>query len=296
MSTDLTMITPSRLEDTKYRGELSESLSIDIDDACVTLNPTRRGNRLGMSSIGEPCARKLWYDFRWVKQEEFNGRMLRLFERGNLEEKRFIEWLQHIGCEVRATDENGKQFDVSDVNGHLGGRLDGCVLLPPRYKIKEWLLVEFKTWKQDAKWNKLRKEGVYKAVPKHYSQMCVYGFQTKLRHALYLAINKNNDEIYLEIIPLSWQVGEEMVRKAEEIITASHERPPVKISQQRTHFSCKWCVYNDICHDNDEIDRNCRSCQFAETAEQGEWFCKINQANIPKDFLEKGCDQYQPIQ
>lgn len=37
---------------------------------------------MGCSLLGHPCDRYLWLSFRWASQEQFSGRMLRLFRRG----------------------------------------------------------------------------------------------------------------------------------------------------------------------------------------------------------------------
>lgn len=56
-------------------------------------------HHLGGSLIGRKCKRELWYSFRWAQPPEFEGRMLRLFNRGHREEDRFVEWLRSIGVE-----------------------------------------------------------------------------------------------------------------------------------------------------------------------------------------------------
>lgn len=59
-------------------------------------------NHLGGSMIGRKCEREIWYGFRWAKRPSFQGRMLRLFERGHLEEFRFVKYLKMAGFELRA--------------------------------------------------------------------------------------------------------------------------------------------------------------------------------------------------
>src|SRR5574340_720247 len=99
---------------------------------------------LGASLIGNTCARQIWYGFRWVKAPRFDGRMIRLFNRGHLEEARFIALLLMIRCEVYQQDANGKQFRISHADGHVGGSGDGVVVgLPELGKIPA--LCEFKT-------------------------------------------------------------------------------------------------------------------------------------------------------
>ena len=56
---------------------------------------------LGASQIrGRAVPRALWYSFRWATQRQFDGRMLRLFERGQREEAVFIAELRAIGTTV----------------------------------------------------------------------------------------------------------------------------------------------------------------------------------------------------
>lgn len=59
-----------------------------------------RRRHLGGSVIGQKCARKIWYGFRWARRVYHKGRMLRLFNRGHREEERFVGWLRSIGVEI----------------------------------------------------------------------------------------------------------------------------------------------------------------------------------------------------
>ncbi len=100
---------------------------------------------LGGSQIGESCERRLWYSFRWVFPEEFEGRILRLFETGHREEARVIAELRAIGCEVLTEDpKTGKQYRYSHLGGHFSGGLDGVIKGLPDAP-KTWHLGEIKT-------------------------------------------------------------------------------------------------------------------------------------------------------
>ena len=68
---------------------------------------------LGASLIGKSCERALWYDFRWVTRAQFPGRILRLFETGQLEEARLVRNLRATGATVLDVDpETGRQWRV----------------------------------------------------------------------------------------------------------------------------------------------------------------------------------------
>jgi hypothetical protein len=68
----------------------------------------------GASAIGEECARARYYDYRWASDIRFEGRMLRLFDRGHQEEKRVLAWLGLVGVEIRATSKRLMYHEGSD--------------------------------------------------------------------------------------------------------------------------------------------------------------------------------------
>src|SRR5690606_7775081 len=100
-------------------------------------------DHLGASLIGKPCARALWYDFRWAAPARHPGRILRLFETGQLEEARLVRDLRATGATGLEVDpEPGRQFGVEAHGGHFAGSLDG-VALGLLEAPKTWHLLEF---------------------------------------------------------------------------------------------------------------------------------------------------------
>src|SRR5574344_3153084 len=80
----------------KFKKHLQSVLPTLID--AYISEKTPRGY-LGASSIGESCTRKLWYKFRFAKKEQIDdARLMRLFNRGHLEEARFIALLKMINA------------------------------------------------------------------------------------------------------------------------------------------------------------------------------------------------------
>ena len=64
---------------------------------------------LGASLIGKDCERALWFDFRWTTVHRHPGRLLRLFETGQLEEARLVRNLRSIGATVLEVDPETDQ-------------------------------------------------------------------------------------------------------------------------------------------------------------------------------------------
>jgi hypothetical protein len=177
---------------------------------------------LGASLIGHECERYLWLTFRWADKKKFDGRMLRLFDTGNLAEARFVADLRRIGVQVHETDPEGKQWRVSDIGGHFGGSMDGAVLGLPEAP-KTWHVAEFKTH-SDKSFNDLTKKRVEKSKPQHYAQMQVYMGLMSLDRALYYGVCKDNDEVYTKWVHFDQSVFDQLQARAKKIIDATE--PP----------------------------------------------------------------------
>lgn len=290
------------------RERLAAKISEAVEAESITAFEEGPRWHLGASVIGDPCERKAWNAFRWLKQERFSGRMYRLFNRGHMEEPRFIDRLRGIGFEVFEFDGDGKQYKISGHKGHYGGSLDSVFVLPPQFGLSFPLLGEYKTHSEksftklagpvlkktpEIVRDKAKAEGVRKSKPQHYAQMCAYGQAYGLKYGLYCAVNKNTDELYFEVVELDWNHAAVMYDKAGRVIFS--QTPPPKISESPAFFDCKWCHFSPICHYASPVEKNCRSCEHAYPDEGGEWYCRINEAILPRETVPIGCPQYRAI-
>jgi hypothetical protein len=225
--------------------------------------------------------------------------MIRLFNRGHLEEARFIAILLTLGCPVYQHDKNGKQFRVSDCYGHFGGSGDGIIFNIPDLP-NQYVLGEFKTHGEKS-FLELQKKGVAVSKPEHLIQMNIYMCKMGIPVGLYMAINKNTDEIHAELLPLQNQVAEFNIEKARTLIFT--EQPPKKLSESPGFYKCRFCNHRDVCHLEKEPDLNCRTCAFSQPVDEGLWKCNhglrenINdmQYFLSKEDQLKGCELYQRI-
>jgi hypothetical protein len=260
---------------------------------------------LGGSVIGRPCAREIWYGFRWMWPKYWTGRMLRLFERGQNEEERFVKYLREIGLTVHDVDPvTGKQFRVALYGGHFGGSLDGCVYNVPAPGTPKWHVLELKTHNR-ASFDKLLKVGVMDAKPEHFSQMQIYMLMTDMSRALYGAVCKDDDRLYFERVRFDAGVAAGLLTRAETIIFGGDKTMPGRISDDPDNEMCKWCDYRNVCHFNLQPVMNCRTCRFSKPTANGEWHCNndagcfsigaINNT-LTVEMQKKGCQGYEQIE
>ena len=255
----------------------------------------RRGY-LGASIIGHSCARYLWYTFRACCRPEFTGRMYRLLERGDLEEVRFCKDLRDIGCTVHEIDpDTGKQFEVSALGGHFSGHMDGCAVGIPEAP-KTWHVCEFKTHNAKS-YAKLQKEGVEKAKPQHFAQMQVYMHLTGMTRAIYMAVNKDTDEIYVERVRYDKQKAEALLTRAERIIAST--TPPERIASRPDYYECSWCDAKTICWASSESSLpiasiSCRQCCHATPTMDGHarWMCEKHRRGLSEGDQARACDDH----
>lgn len=245
---------------------------------------------LGLSSLGEECERRLWYGFRLAHEpEQFTGRKIRLFDTGNREEARLLDELRAIGIDVREIDpETGHQWAVEAAQGHARGHLDG-VLLGVLEAPKTEHLFEAKTHNAKS-FKALVKDGVEKAKPVHYAQMQGYMHLRGLTRALYLAVEKDTDEIYSERLNYDAMFGLRLISKANRIVSAS--RAPAKLHEDPTAkmaFGCGYCPARDICHGGQWARSNCRTCLHSTPIAGGKWECGRFGRELSFDEQKAGC-------
>ncbi len=250
---------------------------------------------IGAGIIGHECSRYLWYVFRQCCKPEFEGRMYRLFETGNLEEPRFVKNLRTIGCTVHDVDpqrasERTQQYKITALGGHVKGYLDSVIYGLPEAP-KTWHVGEFKTHNAKS-FRKLVKEGVEKSKPLHFCQMQIGMRLTGMKRALYLARNKDTDELYSERVKYHEECAKALIERAERIITAMS--PPDRCANRRDHYKCKWCDANKICWGGEDSKPvlpipvlSCRQCCHATPVidEEGGWECNRIMEPCPSNEL-----------
>lgn len=241
---------------------------------------------LGCSILGDKCDRKIWLTFRWALKQNFSGRIKRLFRRGKEEEKYIVRDLRDAGIDL-IDEMAGKQIRV-DLGCHVSGSLDSIINsgIPEAPKSKH--IGEFKTHNKDS-FKDLVKKGVKESKFEHYIQMQLYMHGTKINRAFYIAVCKDNDEIYEERVYYDKEIAEQYLRRGHYL--ALLEEIPQKLSENPTWFECKMCNYYQFCHETNILDNiNCRTCALVTPQQDSTWKCERFDQIIPESFQAKGCE------
>lgn len=279
--------------------EIPDAISHTVDAIYRSYEGKPRYERsyLGASTFGTECDRAFWYGFRHVYEpENFDGRKLRLFQTGHREEERLIEDLRAAGIEVQETDPaTGGQWEITSIGGHLRGHLDGLATGLPESPKAEHVL-EIKTHNEKS-FRALVKDKVEKSKPGHYAQMQIYMHYKGVARALYLAVNKNTDELYIERVPYDIVAAARLMARAERTIQADSAPPKLhEDPTSRAAYACQWCPAIGVCHSGQMARRNCRTClsstPVVDASDRGIWWCELHKNELSFKEQQAGCSKH----
>lgn len=264
-----------------------------IDRAIEAHKETPHRMHLGASVIGKPCERQLWYLFRWAGHEKHSPRMLRLFNRGHLEEKRFVAYLRSVGMEIWEAGESGdnkQAMRYSDHNGHFGGTPDGVGRNSPDLPTGQPAVLEFKTHNAKS-FTKLQENGLLGTKFEHFVQMQVSMHKLQIQYGLYCAVNKDDDDLWIEVLQYSPREPLAALDKAKRVIDS--EVPLKRIADTPASMACKYCTFQRLCHFGDvAVDRNCRTCAYGRPDKHSLWICLLKGVALGETAQRAACDQY----
>ena len=246
--------------------------------------------RLGSSFIGEECVRQIWLDWRGFAREQFEGRMLRLFETGHLQEERIVNDLRRAGFAVWDKREDGRQYEYTDTSGHFITKVDGVIKDVPESEKPH--VLEVKTHNKNS-FSGLVKKGVQESKPLHYSQVQISMALGGFTRALYVAVCKDDEQFYVERIKEDPIEQKKLQQKIIKLVDARLR--PAGISDDGSSFGCKFCSMKAVCTKEAEPLRHCRTCTMCTPGEEGKWVCELNRHTLTFDEQRAGCEHYEAL-
>ena len=223
---------------------------------------------LAVSFIGHTCPRALWLKYRMAVSQSIDFRTSRIFERGLLEEVRIYALLK----ELRVTIVS-EQVPCGDgiITGYADAIIKDIPLDDAGNTIPGDMVLEVKT-ANAANWKKISTAGgLFLGNFEHYVQVQFYMGLLGRDQALYICVNKNTEELYIEYLQFDREFFER--KKFEVVQTITAVNPPEK---KRIRNVCGYCQFSGVCWMGQEPQKNCRTCQKSSTGLlKGDWFCHL---------------------
>lgn len=267
-----------------------------IDEAHERMHANDWRNSRGYletSSAGNSCSRWIWFRYHRAFHETFPGRLYRLYRRGHREEETIVADLNLAGIK---TEHTGDANQVEVVSGCLKGHLDGIILGGVPEAPKEKMVLEMKSYNQ-KRFQTLEAVGVQKSDPKYFCQCQIYMRLAGLNRCLFVAVNKNDDEMHVERLELDKQYADGMIQRAK--WAACSDRPPLRLSDKPDWWECKLCACHDLCHGSKTIAPDCvtcRTCAHVTALEDGTWKCELwnHVLSFEEQMQERPCHTVHP--
>lgn len=235
--------------ETRNENDVSEKMSLHVDEAiCADKKKEKDRSYLGASRWGEVCERKLGYEYHKApKDTGFSARTYRIFDAGHDYEDRVVRYLKSAGFILESHNAEGKQIGFSAADGRLGGHCDGILYGGP-VDLKYPLLFECKSL-NDKSWNETKRKGVKDSKPVYYAQMQIYCAYFDIPNgSMFVAINKNDGDIYYEYVPFDARVAQDSSDKALRVVRSDSPDELPRITTDPSNFQCKFCDYRVTCH------------------------------------------------
>ena len=222
-----------------------------IDDALVQRSRAQTPRTyLGGSRIGEPCARKLVYEFTRAAVDAgkgFDGQTLRIFDAGHQFETLSIRWLRAAGFDLRTQRRDGEQFGFVTGNGRIRGHIDGVIVAGPDLGVAWPMLWEHKSANAKS-WTDIVTRGVQLSRPVYYAQLQIYLAYMDLETALFTVLNKDSQALHHEVVAFDAAVAQALSDRAVDVIRAAeHGELPPRIAASPDFYLCRWCAYSRRC-------------------------------------------------
>jgi len=215
--------------------ELPKTATLRLIDKCLVERAKNKQPReyLGCSMVGDECSRRVWYDYH-QPDPKYDARLERIFDAGNMYEEYMIGLLRLAGIKVwDVWGPENKQYGVSFLNGGLKGHCDGVGKGFPESDKPH--LLEFKSAK-NTMFNQLKKKGVKAFSSRYFYQVQLYMHGLNLEKCFFMAINKDNKELYAERIDYDKSEAEFIIGVAEEVL---YNPAPLPRAFKITDYRCK---------------------------------------------------------
>lgn len=248
------------MRDPRGRRDVAHKLNALVDAGleCDGKDEPKR-TYLGGSRIGEPCYRRLGYEYEVAlgrrEGEAFKGKSLRRFRMGHMHEAETARWLRSVDFDLQTEGPDGKQlgFDTlprDDGSPRLSGHYDGIIHGGPEdLDLPYPLLWEHKIMKASS-WASCAKSGVRDFSPVYYGQLQIYMRYADLNNALFTALNTDTSQLHFEIVEYDRKVANEIFSRAMWIIAETEIHSPrelPRIAASPSSWHCKFCPFADEC-------------------------------------------------
>ena len=242
-----------------------------INDAIVSNQPLVFRENLTASSWSH-CDRALWLTLRNCSDIEFKAETLRTFKMGHVLEDCIINWLTDAGYKI-----SHQQAEVKNKWNKPLGHIDGIIFSDKKYRLLE---IKTSAAKYFSDWIKNGVPEKYRAQAQlychHSNQLSASG--RKLDEIMWVVLNKNTSEIYIDIQQYDPQYAQLQTTRIENVIESE------SLPNGEYDYRCNMCNHKAVCKGEKVAQISCRSCAHVSVV-NGSFECAHGYGRICHEFV-----------
>ena len=243
-----------------------------INDSQVANQPLVYRENLTASGWSH-CDRAMWLSLRNCSDQKHKAETLRTFAIGHALEDEIIKWLTASGYKI-----SHQQAEIKNRHGKPLGHIDGIIFADKKYRLLEIKTSADKYFKQ---WIKEGAPEKYKAQAQlychHSDQLSQSG--RKLTEIMWVVLNKNTSELYIDIQPYDAQYAELQTDRIHGVIESE------QLPSGEDDYRCNMCYQKSVCRGEVVSQINCRTCAHVSVV-NGSFECAHGYGRI--------CHRYVP--
>ena len=220
------------------------SISKCLDEFIAENRKGDKRNYIGASSIGNPCERAIWYDYKGFPKS-YSAKLCRTFEIGHALEDMILNMLVEAGITITVPYGAKEKYHPPYFDGHC----DAIVVHDDGSRS----ILELKT-ANNSSFQTFKNKGLRQWNNRYYLQVQSYMGLYDIKRAVVLAINKDTSDLHeewVEYCPVTYDAI---------LVTATliHERqdPPARISESPMNYICKSCQFYKECFKQESLDNS----------------------------------------
>lgn len=204
---------------------------------------------LGLSQAGHECPRFLWYTHHGYVGQPAEGRVLRLFQLGNLVERQVIADLKKAGCKCYYSQREVKfSQDGLKLLGHIDGIVTGLTEAPKKSHLLEIKSANKKKFDELVKLSSYEKwnETYYWQVQFYMLGLSEQASMFKqVKRAVVIVYCKDDSRLYMERLCLDKEAAIERLQRVFEAISA--REAPERACPRPDNYKAKFCDFWEQC-------------------------------------------------
>ncbi len=219
-----------------YAAEIQSGIARLDEVLQVDLRKSGRNTSVFRMSEAGKCGRQLAYKLLGYPKASESDQLHAIWAAGHV-----FEQLALAGMRVAGLPVYGAQDELSGDNPPMLGHHDGRTVIDGVESV-----LEVKS-ANDARFGRMVAQGVAISDPDYYTQMQIYMHHNSLNQAFYVAVNKNNSDVYTELVDFDPDFTNALLDRLRRVWQITRDQELPEPEYHKSSQECRRCPFEPLC-------------------------------------------------